>query len=146
MHNGTWQRAALVEERDTATAASCVWQALSIYAAYRHLLVSLRPAGGQRNTAVRQHALSLASVHAARGHVSRQTRRRATERTARYMELLSSNPQQADAYLSTLLKEKGVGLALVMEDPFISGRTLVGKKVVLRGGPSSLQEGSLCSM
>lgn len=55
---------------------------------------------------------------------------RAAERADKYSTLVQENPQRADAYLSRLLAEKGLGLPDTMEDPTDKKRYVSGQQVL----------------
>ena len=131
-HAATWAAETIPETRRAMEAVAWTWRAASLFAAICTGLFELRQAqrGNRRATAdipnnitpdfaQEQQTLALAQVSERQRLIG-----------AKIDRLLDSNPSEAEAYLSRLLKDRQEGLPPVMADPANPSKLIHGHSVL----------------
>ena len=120
-----------MRERGAAVAvASWVWRAATVYTAHLGGLVSVKEQRSYRRAQSSPADITAPGQHARKEHARTWVASKRAAQATKYLELLDTAPDKADAYLSKLTKGKGVGLPDLMHDPAVPGNVLSGPAVV----------------
>jgi hypothetical protein len=131
-HSGTWKEAPERIMRQACSLVSWLFRASTLEAAVRGHLITVKPTGPKlsQNRGLCVRDLSRDEICAARSEGTRVAQTKQIERAEMYCHLAKTDPPSADKYLSCLLREQGVGLANVMEDPKTPGRLVSGAELL----------------